>query len=405
MKWNPHFSRVPHGKEINADFLLSLGMHNLREAERETLRVRKAGLVEHNVEKIVKTKVFVKKAMKKTLELLAELPFVGPRRGAEKRRKSRKSSRLMALQSKNPVKVPETFVPKNPNAAKGKPIGPYKHRVTAVAKSIENLLFHRRMGRAKGEFENYQTMLGPEHCRLNSPRVVRTFEAGEWLTVGLATITSVGIAQISDRIVQYSIGMKETYKRYGVNRREKRRNWFADNVVKKLPEDIKRLCGKKVKVSKALYIAKAIGPSRYKEENTGFFSANTWANYLSRRGGKPRLRKNLKCLRCNRNTLTPPGKLLPVRDNCSFCLGHLVLYYHNPIKVYGDSDSELPQRSRRKLDSSKGKGRALKRAQTTHDSTGSDTEYQEWRSRLHQQAKVTRGSWGPMIRKQNPYGF
>lgn len=230
----------PKGSDCVVSWTFGLGMHLFRQAERETLRVRKADWVRREScddARRSRTKVRNVKAsgeMERGKEdflvgnspKVPAMPFSGcpfnhPRRSARSRRMRRKNPTHMAKADKNPVKVTVLDVKKS---VKPKPIGIAGLDWEFGKKEI-GLLSRESQVRSRRHADDNHFGL-PERLWTCSC-CPSTYDTYRW-------------AMEADRLKRL-----KAYRREGGNRKEKRRDWFTNQVVKKLSAPVTMIVGKK----------------------------------------------------------------------------------------------------------------------------------------------------------------
>jgi len=246
MKWCPHVGRKS-SKVRAVEWEISLGMHLFRQAERETLRVRPVISARCTVRGNLpnRKKSNVKNSSSKTMQSFKEaLPLACPRRGAQRRRVRKVTLRARSRGSKNPVKVVE--IPKEKIRSSievkcrtvvsesdfiwDKTKRKYARYDTRDEEPPPfDVYDHPRSGwpvagcQGNGHFHHKQCLWRPKHVFLTDDRKSFT------------TIWDVRcpISRKDWRSWLQEVGSsKEKYVRHGATRDEKRRNWFADKVVK-----------------------------------------------------------------------------------------------------------------------------------------------------------------------------
>lgn len=228
------------GSELEVPWAFGLGMHMFRQAERETLRVRKADRVARGVgddARRSRTKVpFVKASgeMERGKEdflvgngpKVPAMPFTGcpfnhPRRSARSRRMRRKNPTHMAKTDKSPVKATVLDVKRS---VKSKPIG------------IAGLDWE--FGKKEIGFLSRESQV---RLRVHADDNHHGLPARLWTcSCCPSTYDSYRWAMGTDRLKRL-----KAYQREGGNRKEKRHDWFANQVVKKLSAPVTLIVGKK----------------------------------------------------------------------------------------------------------------------------------------------------------------
>jgi len=271
--------RVAYDGTSNDDWILSLGMHNFRASERETLRV-----LSDNRLDAVRTNPFVKTSRREGQQVVAKLPLCEPVRRAHKRRLKKKSQRLSSLGLsvggfKNPVKVKDV-------ASTGSKVGlmtaaraglkaSNQSQRSVGSRTAELITFHcRTEERWVDEFRNeYITVPGcyksfdvkwytkeevpaanficskgdaprkhDEHClgRLVPVKTVHLDDkVGSFVKRETLLDMRCGLSRLEWKRKHREYTFRETYKRRGSNRREKRANWVVDKLVKNVPQRIR----------------------------------------------------------------------------------------------------------------------------------------------------------------------
>jgi len=251
-------------------------MHNFRKAEREALRARPASL-RRREERRNPRKVFVISAASRKLQ--EGLPFANPRCGAALRRVERKLAIDMARSRKSPVKASSSGDARdvrqvnragNPWVTRKfaktvlelyspptrVPIRSDFSRITMFEPGEVPLVFPyprsepdryggRNFCQYRGNMEYHV-----DGCRYRNYNL--TGDGKEWNDRAPSEGSPGRFFKFdpycaeSQRMTAWIMPkLKPKKARRGVNRREKRRNWFADRFVKKPSEDIKRLLGSK----------------------------------------------------------------------------------------------------------------------------------------------------------------
>lgn len=250
-----------------------LGMHNFRAAERETLRVRKRASSRLVVTHPPKGKVFAICEQFRRKDVVGHgrirnradasvpgtpLPLSSPARRSARRRLREPPKPMVsgrkALNEKNPVKVSDA-----------------KRKGLTLLQSSRSTRFwlHVALQRIVDKNSWVCGLVGDARIRENSwkpgqlswvtrssYRVNAAMEASG-LICNRSFFRELGVTfSLSDYSTQFK-PRPISYVRHGSNRKQKRRNWVTDRVVKKLPQWVSRTVSK---AKLGLYKHRAMGP-------------------------------------------------------------------------------------------------------------------------------------------------